>query len=160
LIDKRITLFIQTSEELELARVVQSAIQSAILLEKFPKLVLDIRCTVLEKDGSVASAIINGTTMALVDAGIEMKDMVSACSMAMYGGNTMVIDPSGDEEKKGYATITMSIAPVSGMVTYMSCSGPWEESDFQKALKMGIVGCATYDGTMRTFLQNHALSLT
>jgi len=126
-------------------------------LEKFPKLVLDIRCTVLEQDGSVASALINGTTMALADAGIEMKDMVSACTMTVYGSNNlMVVDPSGDEESKGYATITMSIAPVSGLVTYISCSGPWEESDFQKAMKMGIVGCATYDGTMRTFLQNHA----
>lgn len=95
--------------------------------------------------------------MALADAGIDMKDMVSACTMTVYGGNNLiVVDPSGDEESKGYATITMSIAPVSGLVTYMSCSGPWEESDFQKAIKMGIVGCATYDGTMRTFLQNHA----
>ena len=120
------------------------------MLEKFPKLVIDIRCTVLEQDGSVASALINGATMALVDAGIEMNDMISSCTVAVCGA-TMVMDPSGDEEKMGSAMTTMAIAPVSGRVTYMSCSGgPWEESDFQKAMKMGIVGCAKYDGTMRS----------
>lgn len=113
---------------------------------------LDIRCTVLEQDGSVASALINGATMALVDAGIEMNDMISSCTVAVCGAN-MVMDPSGDEEKMGSAITTMAIAPISGRVTYMCCSGPWEESDFQKALKMGIVGCAKYDGTMRTYIQ-------
>lgn len=138
--------------------MIHSAIQSALLLEKFPKLVVDIRCTVLEQDGSVASALINGATMALADAGIEMTDMVSSCTVAMYGGGSgtcVVLDPSKEEEKIGYAIITVGIAPVSGLVTYMSCNGPWEEPEFEKALKMSIIGCAKYDCTMRALVSSH-----
>lgn len=55
-----------------------------ILTESFPKLVLDIHCTVLECDGSVASALIIGASLALANAGIDMKDLVASCTVVCF----------------------------------------------------------------------------
>ena len=60
---------------------VQEAIRGVVMTESFPKLVLDIHCTVLECDGSVASALIIGTSLALANAGIDMKDLVASCTV-------------------------------------------------------------------------------
>lgn len=147
----------KTTEETAIARTIQSALSSVILLEKFPKLVLDINCTVLEKDGSVASALINAATLALLDAGIEMKDMVSSCSIALQEGDTVVMDPTGVEEKAQRGCAVVAISPVRGNVTFIESSGPWDERLWNDALKMAIVGCAQMDCTMRAWLKSQPI---
>lgn len=71
----------KTREEVHLASLVQEAVTSSLLLDRFPKLFVDINCTVLESDGSVATALILATSLALAHAGIEMKDTVSSCTV-------------------------------------------------------------------------------
>lgn len=71
----------KTREEVHLASLVQAAVTSSILLDRFPKLFVDINCTVLESDGSVATALILATSLALAHAGIEMNDTVSSCTV-------------------------------------------------------------------------------
>jgi ribonuclease PH len=134
-------------------------VSSAVLLDRFPKLVLDITCSVLEKDGSVASALINATTLALIDAGIEMNDMVSSCSVALLPGiagepQSAVIDPSANEEKRQWGYATVAVAPIRGNVTYVETSGAWDDVRWNEALNMAIVGCAQYDCTMRAWLKS------
>jgi exosome complex component MTR3 len=147
----------KTPEETELARMVQASVQSTILLEKFPKLVLDINCSVLEQDGNVASAIINAATLALADAGIEMRDMVSSCSVALLPGKICVVDPSGAEEVVQVGKAVVSVSPIRGEVTFVSTSGRWEETAWNDAVKMAIVGCAQMDYTMREHVRQNAM---
>lgn len=144
----------KTAEEASMARTIQSAFCSVVLLEKFPKLVLDINCTVLEKDGSVASALINAATLALIDAGIEMSDMVSSCSVALQGEDHVVVDPTGAEEKAQRGCAVVAISPIRGNVTFVESSGVWEERLWNDALKVAIVGCAQLDCTMREWLKS------
>ncbi len=72
---------LQTKEEIDLDSSVEEAIRSVIMTESFPKLILDIHCTVLECDGSVASALVIGASLALSNAGIDMKDLVASCTV-------------------------------------------------------------------------------
>lgn len=61
--------------------MIHSALLGSVILESFPKLVVDVHCTVLESQGSVASCGIIGASIALSNAGIEMKDIVTAVTV-------------------------------------------------------------------------------
>lgn len=76
--------FMQTKEEIDLDSTVHEAIQGVVMTQSFPKLVLDVHCTVLECDGSVASALIMGTSLALANSGIDMKDLVASCTVVCF----------------------------------------------------------------------------
>lgn len=47
---------------------------------RFPKSCIDVHLTILQEDGSALAACVNAAAAALVDAGIPIKDMFSACS--------------------------------------------------------------------------------
>jgi len=56
----------------------------------FPRTQIDIYLQVLQADGGTRCAAINAATLALMDAGIPMKDFVVACS-AGYINNTPIV---------------------------------------------------------------------
>ena len=62
----------------------QAALQSAVQRHTFPKSNVDVYCLVLECGGSDAAVAITAASLALADAGIEMYDLVSACSVVSY----------------------------------------------------------------------------
>ena len=49
----------------------------------FPKSNVDVYCLVLESGGSDVAVAISAASLALADAGIEMYDLVSACSVVI-----------------------------------------------------------------------------
>lgn len=71
----------QTQLEKELSAQLETALSASVLLHTFPKAVLDVQCLVLEAGGSVLAAVIAAATLALADASIELRDLVSAASV-------------------------------------------------------------------------------
>lgn len=59
---------------------------------------------------------INGTTLALIDAGIPMSDYVCACS-AGYANDNAILDLNFIEENADVPTMTVALLPKSGKVT-------------------------------------------
>lgn len=58
-----------------------TALEAAMLLRTFPKSNVDVYCLILESGGSDLAVCISAASLALADAGIEMSDLVSACSV-------------------------------------------------------------------------------
>ena len=58
-----------------------AALEAAVLLHTFPKSNVDVYCLILESGGSDLAVCISAASLALADAGIEMSDLVSACSV-------------------------------------------------------------------------------
>lgn len=76
-----VLLPLQGPEEREISGTVQAALQSAVQRHTFPKSNVDVYCLVLESGGSDVAVAITAASLALADAGIEMYDLVSACSV-------------------------------------------------------------------------------
>jgi exosome complex component RRP41 len=70
--------------------------EAAILLHLFPKSRIEISVVILSDDGSRLCAAINAATLALVDAGIPMRDLVCACSAGYYS-SVAGIGSDGDD---------------------------------------------------------------
>lgn len=80
----------QTREkDREYSLYMREALEVSVMLDKIPKSVIDIECLVLEDDGGCLSAAITSAALALADAGVEMYDLVSACSAVSCIGNLL-----------------------------------------------------------------------
>lgn len=72
-----------SSQEVELSSRLHDAISSSIPLDLLMKSVVDVFVMVLQDDGSAFAASVMAATLALSDAGVEIYDLVSACSVAV-----------------------------------------------------------------------------
>lgn len=69
------------------------------MLESYPRSQIDLQICVLESDGSYKSAAFNAVSLALMNAGIAMKDYLVATTSGLMG-NVAVLDLIYQEEKK------------------------------------------------------------
>lgn len=71
----------QNEEERELSNQLQTALEPAVRLQSFPKANVDVYCLVVESGGSDLAVCVSAAGLALADAGIEMTDLLSSCSV-------------------------------------------------------------------------------
>ena len=65
--------------EVEISKVMREALEPALILEDYPRAAIDVFVEVLQADGGSRCAGIAAASIALADAGINMRDIVSAC---------------------------------------------------------------------------------
>jgi exosome complex component MTR3 len=58
---------------------VEAALEAAVLLDTFPKAVLDVYCFVLEAGGGELGVACTAASLAIAEAGVGMRDLVAAC---------------------------------------------------------------------------------
>ncbi|KAL6053255.1 Exosome complex component MTR3, variant 2 [Balamuthia mandrillaris] len=114
--------YMPDKEEKEFSMLMQQALEVSLILDTFPKAEVDVFALVLQADGSALSAAITAASLALADAGIEMYDLVPACSIASVG-SVIVLDPSGVEEKHQRSSLTLAYMPSQEQVTQMLQKG-------------------------------------
>ena len=100
---------------MEWSRLVQTALNSAVLTHLHPRCQIDIFVEVINADGSVLTTSINAITLALIHAGVPMRDYLVATSAIYFAGQrapngmttgaATVVDPNRDEEVAGAPVI-------------------------------------------------------
>lgn len=124
----------------EISKITAEALQPSILLEKYPRSLIDIFIEVLEAEGGTRCAGITAASVALADAGIPMKDMVVACA-AGKANDEVILDLSEVEDKDGQADVPVAIMPRSGEITLLQSDGSLTATEFEKAVDLAIKGC-------------------
>ncbi|KAG9404266.1 Exosome complex component MTR3 [Aphanomyces cochlioides] len=131
--------------ESEYGNLMRQALEPAILVSKFPKCQVSIHAVVLESDGSELSAAITCASLALVDAGIEMIDMVAACSAGVWQ-DEIVLDPTADEQASTH--VLVAFMPAQGQITHLMQQGKLSYARVQEAITLCTDGCAGVLNTM------------
>lgn len=124
----------------EISKITAEALQPAVLLERYPRSLIDIFIEVLEAEGGTRCAGITAASVALADAGIPMKDMVVACAAGKVN-DEVVLDLSEVEDKEGQADVPVAIMPRSGEITLLQSDGNLTSAEFEKAIDLAIEGC-------------------
>ena len=83
----------------EFCRVLKSIFEQVVMLEKYPKSQIDLQVFVLQADGGYRSAAFNAVSLAFMDAGIAMKDFLTATTAGLLQ-NVAVLDLVYQEEKR------------------------------------------------------------
>ncbi|WP_112124898.1 exosome complex exonuclease Rrp41 [Methanosphaera sp. BMS] len=124
----------------EISKLISEAITPCIFLEKYPRASIDVSIEVLEAEGGTRCLGIIGASLALADAEIPMKDLISACAVGKVDDH-IVLDLSEKEDKEGQADMPIAILPRTREITFLQMDGHLTGPEFDEALQLAFDGC-------------------
>ncbi|XP_014271122.1 exosome complex component RRP41 [Halyomorpha halys] len=114
---------------------------AVIRTELMPKSQIDVFIEVLQSDGGNFAATVNAATLALIDAGIPLREYVIACTASLGSGNVPMVDISNLEESLGGPTLTVAVLPRSSQIALIDMSQRFHLDFLEPVLKMAMKGC-------------------
>ncbi|HEY7507216.1 MAG TPA: exosome complex exonuclease Rrp41 [Nitrososphaera sp.] len=126
--------------EVEISKVMREALEPALMLEDYPRAAIDVYVEVLQSDGGSRCAGIAAASVALADAGINMRDLVSACAAGKVD-EQIVLDINDTEDKEGGADMPVAYMPRLEQVTLLQLDGKLSQEQFNECLDKAISGC-------------------
>lgn len=140
---------------IEVSKVSREALEDMVFTEYFPKSAIDIFVEVLQADAGTRTAALNAASIALADAGIPMKGLISACAVGKVD-DTLVLDLNKEEDNYGQADMPLAMTP-DGKITLLQMDGHLTQEEFRQALEMAREGCRqVYEFQRKALLDYYA----
>ncbi|MCL2688063.1 MAG: exosome complex exonuclease Rrp41 [Methanobrevibacter sp.] len=124
----------------EISKITAEALRPSLMLEGFPRSMVDVFIEIIEAEGGTRCAGITAASVALADAGVPMKDLVVACAAGKFN-DEIVLDLSEKEDKEGQADLPVAMMPRSEEITLLQSDGDLTSDEFEKALDLAMEGC-------------------
>ncbi|KAL7491956.1 hypothetical protein ACHAWT_001236 [Skeletonema menzelii] len=105
--------------ERELEYFLRDALSSCIMLERYPRCVIQVVIQIVQADGSVLGTAVNCAVMALMDAGIAMRGLAVAATCVAINKSPlsrvedMDIDASDDKDENKNDNVTIWLDPTA-----------------------------------------------
>lgn len=124
----------------EISFVIRNALESVIVTEEYPKTMIEIYIEILQADASTRCAALNAASLALADAGIPMKDMISSCSVGKIA-DQIVVDIAGKEDEEGQVDLPVAYYPRKKHIVLMQMDGIVTEEELKRAVSLARDNC-------------------
>ncbi|MBU0629224.1 MAG: exosome complex exonuclease Rrp41 [Nanoarchaeota archaeon] len=127
----------------EISRVTAHALLPVLNLDEYPNSVVDVFIELPETEAGSRTAGINAASMALADAGLLMKDLVSSVSVGRVDDKLVVdLDYAEESYPDGpVADIPLAVMPNSGKITLLQMDGLVSKEQLKEVIKMGKKAC-------------------
>ncbi len=121
----------------EISLVMERALRPVVDLSAFPNAVVDVFVNLPQTDAGTRCAAISAASMALVDAGIPVKELVSSVAVGQVDG-MVVADLMYDEEAYPGVVSDIPVAMTHNgkEITLLQMDGEISKEDLLKALEM------------------------
>ncbi len=123
----------------EISKVIKNALLPTIFIEHFPRTKVDIFIEVLQSDAGTRCAGITAASLALVDAGIPVRDLVAAVSVGKIE-DTLVLDLCGIEDNYGSADVPIAMIPPKKEITLIQMDGQLTKEEFKEVFRLANKG--------------------
>ncbi|KAB7493624.1 UNVERIFIED_CONTAM: hypothetical protein RMT77_010195 [Armadillidium vulgare] len=143
-----------------MSQQIASVFEGAIRKSKYPGSQIDIYIQVLQSDGGVLSACINASTLALIHAGVELKDYVASCTASICRGEP-ILDVSYVETQSS-CELTIAVLPNKETICSLHISNTLHQTQLDEVLKIAMDGCQSVykemHAVVREYMRNqHAI---
>ena len=128
----------------EISKVLSEALSSVVLLEDYPDAGIDVSVEILQADAGTRCAGLTAAAVAIADAGIPMRDLVSSCAAGKIEGE-IAVDLMKDEDNYGDSDVPLAILPRKKEVVLLQMDGKMTKEEFKKAYKLA------FDGAMKVY---------
>ncbi len=108
--------------EKEISMVIGDCLEPILFLELYPGTSFEVFIEVMDADGGTRCASTTVAALALADAGIPMKSLVTAIAVGKIDGKS-VIDLSGIEDKAGEADLPIAITWYNDEISLLQFDG-------------------------------------
>ena len=122
----------------EISLVTQKALLPVLNLDEYPNSVVDVFIELPQTEAGSRCAGICAASMALADAGLDMKDLVSAVSFGKVDDKLVVdLDYSEESYPDGpVADIPIAMLPNSGKISLLQMDGEVKKEELMKLIEM------------------------
>jgi len=125
----------------EIALLIKQTFEAVVLCELSPRSQIDIHVSILQADGGTVCAAINAVTLALIDAGIPMREFVCSCAAGFVNG-TPILDLNYLEDSSG-VDLPVAILPQSEKVIMVQMDSKIKLEEFEEVMRLAMDGCKT-----------------
>ena len=109
----------------------------------------------MQSDGGNYSTCINAATLALLDAGIPMKDYVCSCAVSFIN-DTPLLDINYLEESSGAPQLTLAILPKSQKIVLLRLDSKLHSDNLEKVMELAKKGCMDVYTLLRQLVHQSA----
>ncbi len=127
--------------DIEISKVCSEALEKAILVEKFPNTMIDVFVQILDSNAGTRITGLAAASVALADAGIPMKDMVSGVAVGKAGGEILTDLTKDEEDAPDAVDMPIAILPNTEEIVLLQMDGLLTTDEWKKAKELGIQGC-------------------
>lgn len=124
----------------ELSMIIRKSIEPVLFLEEFRKTAIDVHIEIIQANASTRCAAINAAVLALVDAGISMKDLVSSCAVGKVE-DQVILDVAGKEDTEGQVDLPVAYYPKRDWFTMIQMDGMITKDELKHSMELVKKGC-------------------
>ncbi|BDC19315.1 exosome complex exonuclease Rrp41 [Acidianus sp. HS-5] len=125
--------------EIELSKVIREALESQILVEQFPRTSIDVFMEVLQADAGTRLASLMAASLAVIDAGIPVRDLIAAVAVGKADG-VVVLDLNEPEDMWGEADMPVAMMPSIGQINLLQLNGNMTSEEFKQGMELAMKG--------------------
>ena len=131
----------------EMAMTIANTFTNTLFINLYPHSTITLSLHVLSQDGSLLAALLNASTLALVDAGIPMRDYICSCtagSTSSYSSNDEAADPLLDlnsTEEQELPFLTVATIGATDDVSVLVMETRVQIGRLEGMLAVGVDGC-------------------
>jgi len=130
----------ESRNAVEFSSWMEQVFNQIIVLTSYPRSQIEITISVLANDGSHVACAINAATLALIDAGIEMRDMVTATTVG-YLQQHACIDLNKREEFGNPSVLVCTLGSDPSKFVLVESDSKLSIEKMDTLLQLAIVGC-------------------
>jgi len=127
--------------DMEISKVLSEALSRVVFTEQFPNTEISVVVEVVDSNAGSRVACLSAASVALADAGIPMKDMISATGVGKAFGEIILDLDKAEEDAPDAVDIPLGILPNSNEIALLQMDGLLTKEEWAKVIDLGIDGC-------------------
>jgi exosome complex component RRP41 len=121
--------------EKEISMVITDCLEPVLFLELYPGTAFEVFINVMDADGGTRCACTTVAALALADAGVPMRSLVTGVAVGKIDGE-LVTDLSGIEDKAGEADMPCAMTWFNEELSLLQFDGNMDLEEFSKCLRL------------------------
>jgi len=144
--------------EKEISMIISDCLEPVLFLELYPGTAFEIFIEVIDADGGTRCASTTVASLALADAGVPMKSLVTSIAVGKIDGE-VVVDLSGVEDKAGEADLPIAISWYNNEISLLQFDGDMNFEEIDTTLNLAKEAAAKIYEIQVAALKNKYISI-
>ena len=125
----------------EISKVLSEALSNVIFFDDYPKTGINVFVEILQANASTRCAGLNAAALALAEAGVPLKNLISSCTVGKVDGK-IVLDIGGDEDQFGDVDVAFATIGNEDKIVLLQLDGIVSKEEFLSMIELAKKGCA------------------
>ncbi|AFZ80195.1 exosome complex exonuclease RRP41, putative [Theileria equi strain WA] len=142
----------------DIVNAIKGTFGEAIIQDMYKRLAIRIFVNIIEADGGIKSTVLNAVGVALIDAGIALRDLTSSCSVVLLE-NRIFTDGNHLEINAATAELTVAVYSSSGKMIYVDLRSKVPVKELDDLFDACVRGTGHFSRIAKEKLRSHAFEI-